>query len=349
MLGSGCAPGPGPLPDGIWFGMVDSAYSNGIKFDLCCLHPGQPATMANVNPQLRDVSVVDQTTIAMADGAQVTYANWSPGDDMVWVFVNAGSATEVAYPTMEVAASTPGSTTWEASSKAGLPVGGGCCSMNYTGPASPTDPWPAQGMPADGVYAVSVTPDVAAGDLVLTISRFVPCAEHPEVCWPDPLEGDLGIASDSIVRRASLDGDLTVRIEGVEPRPADEASIATGIEGSGAAFALLMDEMNAAWDTEVMPLLDAGLDDNATEFEAFERMNSIMSELKDRGKADPSYPYGPASSWMIPGGPLVYRGPLGAQLLFFLEEPNLLRGWSTQLEIVGGDPVLYIWAGQLAG
>ncbi len=318
--------------------MVDSAYSNGIKFDLCCLHPGQPVTVTNVNPQLRDVPVADQTTVAMADGVEATYANWSPGDDLVWVFVNAGAATEIAYPTMDVATSTPGSTTWEASPDAGLPVGGGCCSMNYTGPASPTDPWPAQGMPADGVYAVSVTFDEAADDIVLTISRFVPCSEHPEVCHPDPLDGDLGIASDSIVRRAPLDGDLTVRIEGVEPDPEVAATLAAGIEGSGAAFALLMDDMGEAWDAEVMPLIDAGWDHN-----------SIVTELMDRGEADPNYPYGPSSSWMIPGGLLVYRGPLGVQLLFVLEEPNLLRGWSTQLEIVGGDPILYIWAGQIAG
>jgi hypothetical protein len=179
---------------------------------------------------------------------------------------------------------------------------------------------------------------VAADDLVLIISRFVPCAEHPEVCYPDPLEGDLGIGSDSIVRRARLDGDLTVRIEGVEPDPNDGASIAGGIEGSGTAFALLMDEMNAAWDTEVMTLIDAGWDHG-----------SIVDELVDRGKDDPSYPYGPSSAQTFIDGPLVYRGPLGAQLVFFLEEPILLRGWSTQLEVVGGDPVLYIWAGQIAG
>jgi len=37
------------------------------------------------------------------------------------------------------------------------------------------------------------------------------------------------------------------------------------------------------------------------------------------------------------------------ELIVILEEPNLLRGWSTQLEIAGGDPILYIWAGQIAG
>jgi hypothetical protein len=47
--GSGCTPGPGPLPDGRWFGFVDSIdpAAMTIDFDLACWFTGEAADIAS--------------------------------------------------------------------------------------------------------------------------------------------------------------------------------------------------------------------------------------------------------------------------------------------------------------
>lgn len=72
--GSGCAPGPGPLPDGFWFGFVTEASASSITFDLACWFEGEAAVTAsaedgqespppndyyvrNENPLTREVAV----------------------------------------------------------------------------------------------------------------------------------------------------------------------------------------------------------------------------------------------------------------------------------------------------
>ena len=42
-LGSGCAPGAGPLPDGAWYGYAVAWDSTGIEFDLACFYVGAAA------------------------------------------------------------------------------------------------------------------------------------------------------------------------------------------------------------------------------------------------------------------------------------------------------------------
>lgn len=56
------------------------------------------------------------------------------------------------------------------------------------------------------------------------------------------------------------------------------------------------------------------------------------------------------------GGTILgYRAPEGAYLtpglhaIFEWEEPDWMYGWWCTLEIVDGVPVLYLWAGQIAG
>ena len=41
--GSGCAPGAGPLPDGVWFGYVSSIGATSVEFDLACFYFGDIA------------------------------------------------------------------------------------------------------------------------------------------------------------------------------------------------------------------------------------------------------------------------------------------------------------------
>jgi hypothetical protein len=68
------------LPDGVWFGIVDSYDGNGIAFDLACWFTGDAAAVAaaedgeespppndyyvrNQNPKLRDLTVPANTPI----------------------------------------------------------------------------------------------------------------------------------------------------------------------------------------------------------------------------------------------------------------------------------------------
>jgi hypothetical protein len=78
--GSGCTPGTDVLPDGVWFGIVDSYDSNGIAFDLACWFSGDAAVIAsaedgeespppndyyvrNQNPKLRHLDVAPDTPV----------------------------------------------------------------------------------------------------------------------------------------------------------------------------------------------------------------------------------------------------------------------------------------------
>jgi hypothetical protein len=308
-----------------------------LVFDLACLQPGEPATMSNVNPQLRELVVAEHALVRIADGSAVPVKDWTPTADPMWVFVNKGVATEIAYPTISVSVHA-GSSEWAATDVA-LPVTGGCCASMYQGASSPTDPWPTTGMPADGVYDLSTTADAAAGDVVLTIRRFVPCSQRPEVCNLDYEEGDLGVDYDeAIVRRVEYDDDLTVRILGIRPEPDSPIDGAIGIEGSGRALLALTNEMDAAFAAWIQPQLDAGAD-----------YNEIYDDLIARGATDPEFPYGSSDGYGIGAGPLAYRGPHGVLLVeWFIGPPNLLAS-ATQLEVSNGQPILYIDAGQIAG
>lgn len=44
--GSGCTPGEGPLPDGLWYGEVGGADPAGVQFDLMCFFLGEEADKA---------------------------------------------------------------------------------------------------------------------------------------------------------------------------------------------------------------------------------------------------------------------------------------------------------------
>lgn len=45
--GSGCQPGDGPLPDGVWFGIVTSRSEDSLEFDLACWFSGDAAIQAS--------------------------------------------------------------------------------------------------------------------------------------------------------------------------------------------------------------------------------------------------------------------------------------------------------------
>jgi hypothetical protein len=308
-----------------------------MVFDLACLHSGEPPTVSNVNPRLRELVVAQHASVRIADGSAVPVRDWTPKADPMWVFVNEGLATEVAYPTISVSVHA-GSSEWAATDVV-LPVTGGCCGTMYQGRGSPTDPWPVTGMPADGIYDITATADAAVGDLVLMIRRFVPCAERPELCIPDYEEGDLGVDYDeAIVRRVEYDENLTVRILGVRPELDSSIVVTIGIEGSGLALLALSDRMEAAFAAWIQPQLDAGKDDG-----------EIFNDLMARGAAAPDFPYGSSDGYGAGAGPLAYRGPHGVLVVEWLIGPPNLLASATQLEVSNGLPILYIDAGQIAG
>lgn len=111
--GSGCTPGTEELPDGQWYGFVESAGATEIEFDLACWFFGDAATLAaaedgalsppensyyvrNDNPMLRTITVAGITTVDRLIGGSpghetVSYTDWlaapGPAGNGVWLTV----------------------------------------------------------------------------------------------------------------------------------------------------------------------------------------------------------------------------------------------------------------------
>jgi hypothetical protein len=122
--GSGCTPGVETLPDGEWFGYVDSATSAHIEFDLACWFSGTPAAEAaaedgeespppndyyirNVSTETRTVAVsaaVEISALVDAGGPDlesVSYTDWSAGwagldyQPGVWITIDGGAIVDI--------------------------------------------------------------------------------------------------------------------------------------------------------------------------------------------------------------------------------------------------------------
>lgn len=113
--GSGCSPGPGDLPDGVWFGRITTAAERSIEFDLMCMEispPGQEnvAFISNSSTAVRVLPVGRFATVhAIAPNGgweRVPYTDWyvDPGRQGfcppegcrdVWLYVNSGIITEI--------------------------------------------------------------------------------------------------------------------------------------------------------------------------------------------------------------------------------------------------------------
>ena len=221
------------------------------------------------------------------------------------------------------------------------PVSPGCCDMPVLAPASPQGEIPDEGWPADGFYALKATRlTEPPSTLELEISRWVPCAELPDQCNPDP--PDDGVTADvatTVTRYLDLDDDATVVIWPLWP---DELPAA--LVGTGADFAkLLLEGIDHAFVEWVLDPYEAGA--------SVEQIGESLLAAS----TDPSFPFGTLSA-----GFLAYRGPLGCYLtanpqwMLDSAEPwppgvNGLYNWWTTLEIRNGKPILYIDAGQIAG
>lgn|GEM_PF-1295270 len=105
--GSGCSPGSGPLPDGVWFGYIDAVSVTAIDFDLACFMAcdhGTGFTIRNDNPAVRNVDV--------REGAVVVFQNpdgedWLESFDVFrqheeadlhtrrWIYINDGTISHI--------------------------------------------------------------------------------------------------------------------------------------------------------------------------------------------------------------------------------------------------------------
>lgn len=212
----------------------------------------------------------------------------------------------------------------------------GCCGMNDNGPTSPPLPPESGAFPDDGAYSVQVTRLEGETDqLTLEIRRWLACSDHPEWCTPDVFAGDIySDADNAVVRTIALDESLTVVIRPIG-HWVGEDWIDPSLEADGTALASLLGRMDAAQTAFIEPGSSPDGD----------------SDLLAMGRADPTFPYGPSSG---DESVLAYRGPEGSYLTpnFWAveqEEPSWMFGWWCTLEIADGAPVLYIWAGQIAG
>jgi len=117
-LGSGCAPGPGPLSDGVWFGFIDETNSSPstVVFDLACL--GSDLLWRNDAETERVVAVHSAAVAWVLDGSGenpelMWYLDWWLDpilyDDCGlydlctwgWLYVNDGLVTEVVPITQD--------------------------------------------------------------------------------------------------------------------------------------------------------------------------------------------------------------------------------------------------------
>lgn len=123
--GSGCAPGAGALPDGVWFGYVLAKSAAAIDFDLSCFSFGDIAYdegaldgeevnndyyVRNANPTLRTISIDPAVTVYEIEAGStghldMPFSAW-PVDPSaylacpsnwcgVWLFINGGNVTEI--------------------------------------------------------------------------------------------------------------------------------------------------------------------------------------------------------------------------------------------------------------
>lgn len=331
--GSGCSPGSDDLPDGVWFGWVTEWSRQSVSFDLACLWPGRldPA-VSNESARIRTVPLAAGVKVWTATGA-TSYTEFEPDGTTSnapglpdgaasWLYVNGGRVTEIAEYSDPIA--------WARSTGA-WPAGlsPGCCDAGTLAPASPSAPWPTEGWPADGFYAMAIAEEEwlmpAKGPMHLgpmteaevSIWQWVSCGDRPDLCpewWTEDMV-TVETPEWPLERQLRFDSDLTVVLEPI----GDEEPIV----GDGEALTALLGPYDAAiqqWIVEAEPTAD---------------------EYRDWAR-DPDFPFGiylfsPEEEI----GPIGYRGPGGVLLT---------EGWWwLALEIRDGQPILYIHAGLVAG
>ena len=122
--GSGCTPGPGPLPDGTWFGYIRTTAPDSVGFDLACWFSGIGAIEAaaedgeespppndyyirNLSSTTRTIGVLTDVTVQRLSENDITklvpteFAQWAITRDLpgwipaVWIEIADGSVASI--------------------------------------------------------------------------------------------------------------------------------------------------------------------------------------------------------------------------------------------------------------
>lgn len=109
--GSGCSPGSGLLPDGVWFGFLGSVAEETIAFDLACYmscDPGDGYQIGNQSSTKRTLHVDDAASVIFesVDGPDWENTYEAVADDYeevglrneTWVYVNDANVTHIVMP-----------------------------------------------------------------------------------------------------------------------------------------------------------------------------------------------------------------------------------------------------------
>jgi hypothetical protein len=127
--GSGCSPGAGTLPDGVWFVVIQAATASEITFDVACLRPDErgdtwPVLVTNDAHTLRTSRVSPYAvTYVVAEGYQrdlqwaaMAYPQWltDPPPSIVeelcwysgcrgaWLYINDGAITAIVQGVFQI-------------------------------------------------------------------------------------------------------------------------------------------------------------------------------------------------------------------------------------------------------
>lgn len=108
--GSGCSPGQGSLPDGVWFGFLDGITDTTIEFDLACYlscDPGDGFEIGNQSSRIRTLGI-DRDAMVIFESVNgpdwqntfeaVTSYEHIGLHNKVWVYVNDSKVTQIVLP-----------------------------------------------------------------------------------------------------------------------------------------------------------------------------------------------------------------------------------------------------------
>lgn len=314
---------------------------------------GSAGLLAQLDQTLLALDAITATRYALAD--QTAFYEWlqltdpdAPGPQPPAAPTDVEEPSEPAKPApFDLDAG------WTLIEEFDWPVQPACCSVQTTGPVSPVGDLPIDGWPRDGFYDVSV--ERIRDELQLTVRRWVACSERPDLdCGdlPDGATEDTRIVGDPASQVSSQAPIAEFRVVLIPIQTFDSVEV-RAIEGRPGAFASLLTEgLDPAYRTWAYEPMLAGA-----------AVEDVWADLVARSE-QPEFPFGldwcAGSRWC--SGPVAYRGPHGVALLAnplyggdvgldrWPPGRNGLYGWSdVTLELRDGAPILYLWAGQIAG
>jgi hypothetical protein len=348
-----------------WF----SAATAGMLLDIEVVGTTAHVTFGDLRPLLPEAwsvcgsvairAELDRTLLAFEDVSATRYAMADQTTFYAWLQV---IDPDALLPEPSNAGRREGEleTGWTLLTPFTWPVQPACCSQQTTGPLSPEGPLTVERWPADGFYDVEVTRRAGAlEDLVVTLRRWVACTERPDLACGDLPDGHtedtriVGDPASEVVRVVPIEevGVVVVPIHSPIAEPTDpDPGGPLALRGEPGALATLLaarlDPAYLRWVTR--PLLDG------------QPADAVLDALAE-GSDDPAFPFSDNDALGLGIGMPSFRGPFDTSLIAVpgaISAPldrwppghNGLYGWTdVTLEVRDSAPILYLWAGQIAG